>query len=335
MPNTATVVEARPGTTNYPTVEEIVQAWREYNAKASNNEMDKKLFEQEGTLTQEFFLRDVSYSDIATLPSNPWRAAAVTYRNGSDIEQSITYETSEQVATTTTATVEKSTDVEGRFELSVKWPASDTGVTESLTVKTGRRDVNSTAKSVTDVRRISMPVRVPPHQVISAQAHATKKTQQVTWTARMTVLGTWASWVGSSGVEGHLPDILIDAREWGIMDTPGWEFKRMNEAQMREAIGNPTFDRLYPRESGRNTSFALATGLVTGTMTFENFVDITVEVRQLDTAYAGASTEDREAGDRAVQGGKVIDSFPVPEPAEFVARQEKVLGTPVTVYERR
>lgn len=332
MPKTA-VVEASPSTTHFPSVEDIIQAWCK--------ELLKKYPELRGRVptvnkvTPEHILTDITYSPATPLPGKAWSATAVTFCNDSDVEQGVTYEASEEVATTTTATVERSFDTEARFELSLKWPVSESGFTESLTVRSGQRDVKSTAKSVTDARKISVPVRVPPHQVISAQAHAEKKTQRVSWTARAAVFGTWEFGMTNAIALFNLPEILMEAHKRQIIDMPGWEFKRLNEAQMREAIGGPAFNRMYPRIFGPDKTFILATGMVTGEMTFENFVDIHVEVRKLETAYAGEIAETGEAGNRAVRGGKVIESLPVPGPGEVVARQDDMLGVPVTVYERR
>ncbi|MEU3535024.1 ETX/MTX2 family pore-forming toxin [Streptomyces murinus] len=342
MSRTTTVAEAGPGTTSFPSVEDIVRAWRKYCAGFISDAVDKKVYEREGTLTTEYYLRDISYSDVTFLPGEPWKAAALSYRNGSDVEQRVTYETSEEVSTTTTATVEQSVEREAKVEFTLKFP-SESGITAGVSVKSARTDVNSTAKSVTNVRRISLPVRVPPHQVISAQVFATKKTQKVTWTARLAVLGEWQSEMISKGnskvgVLADLPDLLETARQYRAIDLPGWEFRRMNEAQMRETFGNPAIDRHYQGEDPRR-AYTLATGMVTGTMTFEDFVDITVEVRQLGTAYAGeagAGVEtERDVPDSVARDSVVIGSFAVAEPGEVVARQEDMLGKPVTVYEAR
>jgi Clostridium epsilon toxin ETX/Bacillus mosquitocidal toxin MTX2 len=284
----------------YPSITDIVTAWRTDLAKQQTG-LRRKAFESRGNMAPKCRLSDVQYSPVDNLPGTPWQAASIVYTNSSSVEQSATYETTEEIGRTTTATVEKSVEVGVEVGFEVSFPGG-VGASAKTTVTGGTTNTESTSTSTKDTKRLTVPVRVPPHTKVSAQAYATKKKQEVKWTAQLAVLGVWTSDriteknggdTSSVQVRGFLAPVVAAVDGQGVIDVSGWSHRKASYDEMRQLWGSD-LDGEPVDGAGQ---YVFSTGKVSGTMTFEDFVDINVDVRETGPAVTAESPGDADGGE--------------------------------------
>ncbi|MGW5821791.1 cytotoxin leucocidin [Streptomyces noursei] len=178
--------------------------------------------------------RGITYDPKAPSPV-PGQVNSVTtnYRNGSAVEQVVTYKQSKTTEQDLRISVTESLKIGVTVEVSAEIPAV-AKVSETTSIETNLSSTQEFTHKETQNWSVDLPLRIPPKSLIEASLVVGTQQYDIDWTATVDLVGSVAIWFEEKVDLNHdgdyhwlwfvpVEEVFRDCRAHGIVDTGGYE----------------------------------------------------------------------------------------------------------------
>ncbi|WP_367429269.1 cytotoxin leucocidin [Streptomyces celluloflavus] len=182
---------------------------------------------------------EAKYSGITYDPSAPspipGQVSSVTtnYRNGSAVEQVVTYKQSRTTEQDLRISVTESLKIGVTLEVSAEIPTV-AKVSETTSIETNLSSTQEFTHKETQNWSVDLPLRIPPKSFIEASLVVGTQTYDIDWTATAGMTGSVAIWFEEKVDLNHdgdyhwlwfvpIEEVFRDCRTHSIVDTTGYE----------------------------------------------------------------------------------------------------------------
>ncbi|MFD9485423.1 ETX/MTX2 family pore-forming toxin [Streptomyces sp. NPDC059991] len=227
-------------------LQEITDAWGGWMARERHPSSRGCRFTASTDYGKQSFLADyhrhqvrTKYSGITYDPSAPspvpGQVSSITtnYRNGTAVEQSVTYRQSKTTEQDLRISVTESLKIGVTMEVSAEIPAV-AKVSETTSIEASLSSTQEFAHKETQTWSVDLPLRIPPKSAVEASLVVGTQRYDIDWAATVSMSGMVAVWFNekvdlSGGSDLHwlwfvpIQDVFRDCRTHGIVDTTGYE----------------------------------------------------------------------------------------------------------------
>ncbi|QHC22602.1 cytotoxin leucocidin [Streptomyces sp. GS7] len=178
--------------------------------------------------------RGITYDPNAPSPI-PGQVSSVTtnYRNGSAVEQVVTYKQSKTTEQDLRISVTESLKIGVSMEVSAEIPAV-AKVSETTSIETSLSSTQEFAHKEVQNWSVDLPLKIPPKSVIEASLVIGTQKYDIDWTATVNMAGSVAIWFNDKVDLNHdgdhhwlwfvpIEEVFRDCRTHSIVDTTGYE----------------------------------------------------------------------------------------------------------------
>ncbi|MEU7640153.1 MULTISPECIES: cytotoxin leucocidin [unclassified Streptomyces] len=176
----------------------------------------------------------ITYDPDAPSPI-PGQVSSVTtnYRNGSAVEQAVTYKQSKTTEQDLRISVTESLKIGVTMEVSAEIPAV-AKVSETTSIETTLSSTQEFTHKETQNWSVDLPLRIPPKSLIEASLVVGTQKYDIAWTATVNLAGKVAIWFEEKVDLQHdgdyhwlwfvpIEEVFRDCRAHAIVDTTGYE----------------------------------------------------------------------------------------------------------------
>ncbi|MFE4859982.1 ETX/MTX2 family pore-forming toxin [Streptomyces sp. NPDC056670] len=227
-------------------LQEITDAWGGWMARERFPASNGCRFTASTDYAKQSFLGDyhrhqvsAKYQDIiydANAPSpvpGQVSSVATNYRNGTAVEQTVTYKQSKTTEQDLRISVTESLKIGVTVEVSAEIPAV-AKVSETTSIEASLSSTQEFTHKETQNWSVDLPLRIPPKSVVEATLVVGTQKYDIDWTATVTLRGNVAIWFNekvdlNQDGDRHwlwfvpIEQVLRDCRDHRIIDTPGYE----------------------------------------------------------------------------------------------------------------
>ncbi|MFE6687567.1 ETX/MTX2 family pore-forming toxin [Streptomyces sp. NPDC057743] len=178
--------------------------------------------------------RGITYDPSAPSPI-PGQVSSVTtnYRNGSAVEQTVTYKQSKTTEQDLRISVTESLKIGISMEVSAEIPAV-AKVSETTSIETNLSSTQEFTHKETQTWSVDLPLRIPPKSAIEASLVVGTQQYDIDWSATVNMTGNVAIWFEEKVDLNHdgdrhwlwfvpIEEVFRDCRANSIVDTTGYE----------------------------------------------------------------------------------------------------------------
>ncbi|MEU1377814.1 ETX/MTX2 family pore-forming toxin [Streptomyces triculaminicus] len=179
------------------------------------------------------------YTGIVYDPSAPSpvpgqvTSVVTNYRNGTDVEQQVTYKQSKTTEQDLRISVTESLKIGVTMEVSAEIPAV-AKVSETTSIEASLSSTQEFAHRETQNWSVDLPLRIPAKSLVEASLVVGTQKYDIDWTATVTMSGNVAIWFNEKVDLNHdgdkhwlwfvpIEEVFRDCRANGIIDTTGYE----------------------------------------------------------------------------------------------------------------
>ncbi len=179
------------------------------------------------------------YSGIAYDPSAPSpvpgqvTSVSTNYRNGTEVEQLVTYKQSKTTEQDLRISVTESLKVGVTMEVSAEIPAV-AKVSETTSIEASLSSTQEFSHKETQNWSVDLPLKIPAKSLVEASLVVGTQKYDIDWTATVTLTGNVAIWFNEKVDLNHdgdnhwlwfvpVEEVFRDCQTHGIVDTTGYE----------------------------------------------------------------------------------------------------------------
>ncbi|RCH70045.1 cytotoxin leucocidin [Streptomyces sp. SDr-06] len=227
-------------------LQEITDAWGQWMARERFPASNGCRFTASTDYGKQNFLADyhrhqvgAKYQDIiydANAPSpvpGQVSSVATNYRNGTEVEQTVTYKQSKTTEQDLRISVTQSLKIGVTVEVSAEIPAV-AKVSETTSIEASLSSTQEFTHKETQTWSVDLPLRIPPKSQVEATLVVGTQKYDIDWTATVTLRGNVAIWFNEKvdlNQDGNrhwlwfvpVEQVFRDCRQHQIIDTPGYE----------------------------------------------------------------------------------------------------------------
>lgn len=227
-------------------LQEITDAWGGWMARERHPSSRGCRFTASTDYGKQSFLADyhrhqvrTKYSGITYDPSAPspipGQVSSITtnYRNGTEVEQTVTYKQSKTTEQDLRISVTESLKIGVTMEVSAEIPAV-AKVSETTSIEASLSSTQEFAHKETQTWSVDLPLKIPAKSVVEASLVVGTQRYDIDWSATVSMSGMVAVWFNekvdlNGGSDVHwlwfvpIQDVFRDCRTHNIVDTTGYE----------------------------------------------------------------------------------------------------------------
>ncbi|MEV4441189.1 cytotoxin leucocidin [Streptomyces sp. NPDC049577] len=176
----------------------------------------------------------ITYDPSAPSPV-PGQVSSVStnYRNGTDVEQQVTYKQSRTTEQDLRISVTESLKIGVTMEVSAEIPAV-AKVSETTSIEASLSSTQEFSHKETQNWSVDLPLKIPAKSVVEASLVVGTQTYDIDWTATVALTGSVAIWFNEKVDLNHdgdrhwlwfvpIEEVFRDCQSHGITDTTGYE----------------------------------------------------------------------------------------------------------------
>ncbi|MEU5048964.1 ETX/MTX2 family pore-forming toxin [Streptomyces sp. NPDC021096] len=227
-------------------LQEITDAWGQWMARERFPQSNGCRFTASTDYGKQSALGDyhrhqvrTKYSGIVYDPNAPSpvpgqvSSVATNYRNGTDVEQIVTYKQSRTTEQDLRISVTESLKVGVTVEVSAEIPAV-AKVSETTSIEASLSSTQEFSHKETQNWSVDLPLKIPPKSVVEATLVVGTQKYDIDWTATVGLSGSVAIWFNEKVDLNHdgdnhwlwfvpVEEVFRDCRSHGIVDVSGYE----------------------------------------------------------------------------------------------------------------